>query len=200
MLSETKILRTCFLNIFRRSRSRSSSLYKSSKSRSHRSRSKESSSRLKTRDRYKRSRSRSRSKDRYRSKRSRSRSYIREFVSKPKRHSSSSSELSESDKSKKYMKRNKTNKRDGSNMVTVTNKQSSSPDCVIIDNTVLNEINEDKFTPKQFNSSKSKKVPDNIVIDLQKNTIKVPEIEHVEPDSIFHHSVSLHILFWICFY
>ncbi|KAG5861263.1 hypothetical protein JTB14_013503 [Gonioctena quinquepunctata] len=66
-----------------------------------------------------------------------------------------------------------------------------SPDCVIVDNTVLNEINEDTFTPKQFSSTKSKKVPDNIVIDLRKNTIKVPEVEQLEPDSIFHHSLFL---------
>lgn len=60
---------------------------------------------------------------------------------------------------------------------------------MIVDTTVLNEINEDKFVPKQFNSNKTKKVPENILIDLQKNTIKVPEIEQVEPDSIFHHNV-----------
>lgn len=59
----------------------------------------------------------------------------------------------------------------------------------------MNDINEDKFVPKQFSSNKTKKVPENIVIDLQKNTIKVPEIEQVEPDSIFHHSVSYTILF-----
>lgn len=55
---------------------------------------------------------------------------------------------------------------------------------------VLEEINDDKFVPKNFTSSKSKKVPENIVIDLKKNTIKVPEVEPVEPDSIFHHNVS----------
>lgn len=56
---------------------------------------------------------------------------------------------------------------------------------------MLDEINENSFAPKQFTSSKSKKIPDNIVIDLKKNTIKVPEIEQVEPDSIFHHSLFL---------
>lgn len=55
---------------------------------------------------------------------------------------------------------------------------------------VLEEINEDKFNQKSFSSSKSKKVLDNIVIDLRKQTIKVPEVEPVEPDSIFHHNVG----------
>lgn len=36
----------------------------------------------------------------------------------------------------------------------------------------------------------SKKIPDNIVIDLKKQTIKVPEVEPTEPDSIFYHNVS----------
>lgn len=69
-------------------------------------------------------------------------------------------------------------------------KNRNSPDCVVVSSDVLDEINEDKFIPKNFLSSKSKKVPENIVIDLKKNIIKVPEIEPVEPDSIFHHNVS----------
>ncbi|KAJ8975999.1 hypothetical protein NQ317_006296 [Molorchus minor] len=40
-------------------------------------------------------------------------------------------------------------------------------------------------------SQSQKKVPENIVIDLEKNTIKVPEVERLEPDSIFHHNLFL---------
>lgn len=54
-----------------------------------------------------------------------------------------------------------------------------------IDSAVLDEINDDGFTQKQFQSSTNKKM-ENIVIDLQKQTIKVPEVEPIEPDSIFH--------------
>lgn len=204
MITVKSQINSCYkpIPIFRRSRSRSSSVYRSSKSRSHRSRSRESSSRSKNRDRYKRSKSRSRSKDRQRSRRSGSRSYIREYVSKPKRHSSTSSESSSSDKSKISTSKgaSRENKRENSNSNDPRSKKSSSPDCVIVDTTVLSEINEDKFTPKQFNSSKSKKIPENIVIDLQKNTIKVPEVEQVEPDSIFHHNVSISGLYYNIIY
>lgn len=34
-------------------------------------------------------------------------------------------------------------------------------------------------------------MPDNIVIDLLKQTIKVPEVEQIEPDSIFHQGLFL---------
>lgn len=69
-----------------------------------------------------------------------------------------------------------------------------SPEVSKVDPKALNAINEEGFTPKGFSSSKSKKM-DNIVIDLKKQTIKVPEVEPVEPDSIFHHSVRFFI-FW----
>lgn len=69
--------------------------------------------------------------------------------------------------------------------------KDNSPELVIIDSKTLDRINEDKFVPRQFSSSKSKKVPDNIVIDLQKQTIKVPEVEQIEPDSIFHQGLFL---------
>lgn len=59
-----------------------------------------------------------------------------------------------------------------------------------VNTAVLEEINADGFNPKQFQSSMNKKL-DNIVIDLQKQTIKVPEVEQVEPDSIFHSNVRL---------
>ncbi|XP_057652253.1 serine/Arginine-related protein 53-like isoform X5 [Diorhabda carinulata] len=156
----------------RRSRSSSSSIYKSSKSRSYRS-----SSRDRHSERYRRSRTRSR--DRYRSRRSRSKSYIREYVNKPRRRSTSSSSSSSGD----------IIKRESSKQVPRKKKEeNSSKDSVV---KVLEEINENSFTPKQFTSNKSKKVPENIVIDLKKNTIKVPEVEQLEPDSIFHHNLFL---------
>lgn len=86
----------------------------------------------------------------------------------------------------------KESKGDNSSLETASSKKKSlSPDCVIVDTNIINEINEDKFTQKQFSSNKSRKVPENIVIDLSKNTIKVPEVEQVELDSIFHHNVSV---------
>lgn len=62
-----------------------------------------------------------------------------------------------------------------------------------ISSNVLDEINSDSFKPKQFSSSASKhtKKMDNIVIDLKAQTIKVPDVEITEPDSIFHPNVSL---------
>lgn len=58
----------------------------------------------------------------------------------------------------------------------------------IISSKILEDINSESFEPKQFNSNQ-KKVPDNIVIDLKKQTIKVPEVEPLEPDTIYHHNV-----------
>lgn len=59
-----------------------------------------------------------------------------------------------------------------------------------INSAVLDELNSDNFIQKQFNSSMNKKM-DNIVIDLQKQTIKVPEVEPVEPDSIFNSNLFM---------
>lgn len=70
-------------------------------------------------------------------------------------------------------------------------KQKSKVSLSTLDTKILDEINSDSFSPKQFASCKSKKLPDNIVIDLKKQTIKVPEVEPVEPDGIFHHNVGL---------
>ncbi|CAG9863002.1 unnamed protein product [Phyllotreta striolata] len=119
-----------------------------------------------------------------------------EFTSKPKKRSSSESSSSSSSggKQDKYKSKRKENTASKEKEITNKSKKSDkrdSPDCVIVDNDILEEINDNSFAPKQFTSSKSKKVPDNIVIDLRKNTIKVPEIEQVEPDSIFHHSLFL---------
>lgn len=63
---------------------------------------------------------------------------------------------------------------------------------------ILIEINDDKFTSKNFCSSK--KVLDNIVIDLKKQTIKIPEVDPIEPESIYHQSVSKISYAFILFY
>ncbi|VVD01967.1 unnamed protein product [Leptidea sinapis] len=47
----------------------------------------------------------------------------------------------------------------------------------IHDRNILDEINSEKFIPKSFSSSKNKKETQNIVIDLNLETIKVPETE-----------------------
>nr|CAH7740474.1 unnamed protein product [Callosobruchus chinensis] len=174
----------------RRSRSRESSSHHSSKSKHHRSASKDTyRDRDRDRDRHRRSSSR----DRHRSRRSRSKSYIREYVSKSKRRSSessSSSERSTKTKTKPSSSNSKTSTKgdNSSNISSVPKKEPiKSPTVSTFDSKILDEINEDMFTPKAFNSSK--KVPDNIVIDLTKNTIKIPEVEPSEPDSIFHHNL-----------
>ncbi|EFA03874.1 serine/Arginine-related protein 53 [Tribolium castaneum] len=159
----------------RRSSSSSSSDSRSRKRRHNRSRS---------RDRYskysksrRRSRSRSRHRDRHRRhrrSRSRSRSYIKEYTSKPRRRSTSSSSDSEP-KNEEIVK---------------NEAKRASPEVSKVDAKAVNAINEEGFTPKSF-TSKSKKMMENIVIDLKKQTIKVPEVEPVEPDSIFHHNLFL---------
>lgn len=61
----------------------------------------------------------------------------------------------------------------------------------IHDRNLLAEINSDSFMPKTFTSSRSKK-QQNIVIDLNTETVKVPEAEvknHVD-DSIINFDVS----------
>lgn len=58
-----------------------------------------------------------------------------------------------------------------------------------MDREVLDEINTDSFEQKSFSSKK--KIPNTIVIDLKKQTITVPELEPLEPDSIFHHNLFL---------
>ncbi|XP_076255379.1 uncharacterized protein LOC143193213 isoform X5 [Rhynchophorus ferrugineus] len=167
-------------------RSRSNSY--TSKSKSRRSNSRDRSSRYRrssSRDKYRRSKSR----DRYRSRRSRSRSYIKEYSSKSRKRSTSSSSSSDKDKYKKELK----SKNEPVTTSGVKSKyiESIGQTSVSVDIKTLEQINEDKFEPKEFSSSKTNKLPDNIVIDLKKQTIKVPEVEQVEPDSIFHHNLFL---------
>ncbi|CAH0556543.1 unnamed protein product, partial [Brassicogethes aeneus] len=178
----------------RRSRSSSVSTYHSStKSKYCRSSSKEKSKYKKSPSREKR---RSHSRDRFRSRRSRSKSYIREYASKPKNRSDSSeSSSSESNQSnpKNIITRDKKKTHTDSSGLPL--KQSKNfdylPNCTITDNKVIAEINEDKFAPKKFISSGKSKKDEKIVIDLKKQTIKIPKVEPIEPDSIFHHNLFL---------
>lgn len=59
---------------------------------------------------------------------------------------------------------------------------------------VLEEINAEGFTPKQFTSSASAKESKfkNIVIDISSDTIQIPPVSNVASgsESIFHTSVS----------
>lgn len=102
--------------------------------------------------------------------------------------SSSTSDKGSRDKQTSVTKKNSKINRSGDDGVQVKPKSKLSLSAV--DSKVLEELNSETFSPKQFASGKSKKLPDNIVIDLKKQTIKVPEVEPVEPDSIFHHNVG----------
>lgn len=56
---------------------------------------------------------------------------------------------------------------------------------------VLEEINSEGFTPKQFSSTTKEKKFKNIVIDINADTIQVPAVADVPSgsESIFHSSV-----------
>ncbi|XP_011693431.1 PREDICTED: serine/threonine-protein kinase fray2-like [Wasmannia auropunctata] len=59
---------------------------------------------------------------------------------------------------------------------------------------VLEEINAEGFTPKQFTSSANKESKlKNIVIDITSDTIQIPPVSNVAsgPDSIFHTSIIM---------
>lgn len=60
----------------------------------------------------------------------------------------------------------------------------------ITDRNLLEEINSDSFVQKSFVSSKNKK-KQNIVIDLNTETVKVPEADAPKEDSIINFSVSI---------
>lgn len=60
----------------------------------------------------------------------------------------------------------------------------------IQDRNVLDELNSESFAPRQFTSSRSKKLPENIVIDLDAGTVKVPEVQLPKVESLFHPDVS----------
>ncbi|TGZ48746.1 uncharacterized protein [Temnothorax longispinosus] len=59
---------------------------------------------------------------------------------------------------------------------------------------VIEEINAEGFTPKQFTSSASKESKfKNIVIDISSDTIQIPPVSNVSsgPESIFHTSIMM---------
>lgn len=87
----------------------------------------------------------------------------------------------------------KNESKDNTNQLKIKTKDRDMP--VKPDVEVLNEINDDSFTSKQFSSGK--KVLDNIVIDLKKQTIKVPEVEPVEPEGIYHQNVSIFCIIYV---
>ncbi|KAF5277707.1 hypothetical protein FQR65_LT03687 [Abscondita terminalis] len=90
-----------------------------------------------------------------------------------------------SDSSKVKVKGSRPIEHDGN--IKEKNDSSQDFDIPTMDAQVLEELNADSFAQKAF-SSKNKKLPNTIVIDLKKQTIKVPQVEPVEPDSIFHHN------------
>ncbi|XP_060518074.1 serine/Arginine-related protein 53 isoform X3 [Cylas formicarius] len=163
----------------------------SSRERRRRSSSRDNHTQSCSRDNYHRSKSR----DLQQSKYSRSKSYIGEYTNKPKKRSSTSSDSSSTDKEKSSRKVNKSiNEAACSKSLHLENHKQSKNDAaevITFDDETIDKINQDKFVPKQFVSNKAKNLPDNIVIDLKKQTIKVPEVEPLEPDSIFHHNLFL---------
>lgn len=61
----------------------------------------------------------------------------------------------------------------------------------IHDRNLLAELNNDSFAPKSFISSRNKKESKNIVIDLNTQTVKMPETEiKQKDDSIIDFTVS----------
>lgn len=111
---------------------------------------------------------------------SRSRRRKRKYRNRSESTSSSSSSSSYERKEAKYKEK----------LILENLKLKKGDDEPKINSNVLDEINSDNFTPKQFNSSiKLNKKMDNIVIDLKSQTIKVPDVEITEPDSIFHPNV-----------
>lgn len=62
----------------------------------------------------------------------------------------------------------------------------------IQDRNLLAELNSDTFVPKSYTSSRNKKFSQNIVIDLNTDTVKVSEPETVKDDSILNFSVSIY--------
>lgn len=68
---------------------------------------------------------------------------------------------------------------------------------------VLEEINAEGFTPKQFTSSATKESKfKNIVIDISSDTIQIPPVSNISsgPESIFHTSVSFPLNFLTSIY
>lgn len=182
---------------YKRDRSRSSEKYSKRRDRSssrHRNRYYVSKSKHSTSP--DRSRRRSTSKDRqklkYRSKRSRSDSRHRRRNKKYDKYKNRSESDSSSSSSDSYEKKEENRVKDKFNKVNdMISRNPITEEEQKMNSSILDEINNDSFTPKQFSSSSkpNKKILDNIVIDLKSQTIKVPDVEITEPDSIFHPNV-----------
>lgn len=61
----------------------------------------------------------------------------------------------------------------------------------IHDRNLLAELNSESFVQKPFTSSRNKKFSQNIVIDLNTETVKVPEAEVPKDDTIINFDVSV---------
>lgn len=63
----------------------------------------------------------------------------------------------------------------------------------ILDRNLLAELNSESFVQRTFTSTRAKKQPQNIVIDLNSQTVKVPESDMKPPadDSIINFDVSV---------
>lgn len=72
----------------------------------------------------------------------------------------------------------------------------------IHDRNLIAELNSDSFVPKSFSSSRNKKQSQNIVIDLNSETVKVPELDIKlnNDDSIINFDVSFFILLFTSFH
>lgn len=188
----------------RRSRRSRSSSSDSSDSSSHRKR---SSKHSKTKRRH-RSHSRSRGRDRDRSQKGYkgSRSSNSKDRDKRRYHSSKGRSRS-SDRSKRRIRstsRDKSRSRSSSSQSNVKTIVSEKVQNIIpkddfqiesrFKEGVLDEINSEGFTPKQFTSSNSKERKfKNIVIDISADTIQIPAVTDIPigPESIFHSSIML---------
>ncbi|XP_017886814.1 probable splicing factor, arginine/serine-rich 7 isoform X2 [Ceratina calcarata] len=185
----------------RRSRRSRSSSSDSSDSSSHRRR---SSKHIKTKRRY-RSRSRSRERDRDRNQKAYKRS--RNSSSKGGERYRYRSRSRSSDRSKRKTRsisREKSGSRSSSSQSNVKATIFEKSKNILIKDDfpieprfkegVLDEINSEGFTPKQFSSSNTKeKKFKNIVIDISADTIQVPTVAEIPSgsESIFHSSIMI---------
>ncbi|CAD7089506.1 unnamed protein product [Hermetia illucens] len=102
--------------------------------------------------------------------------------------SSSESSTSSSSSSPSPRSKSRSKKRSSSpEVVTVNNEPVAAPSFNLESSTneekrklLIDEIDADSFVPKTFTSTK--KVPDKVIIDLQKDTISVPLVEKTAPD------------------
>ncbi|GBP56756.1 hypothetical protein EVAR_37012_1 [Eumeta japonica] len=194
----------------RRSRSKDrseSSSHRRKRSTSYSRHRKRSYSRSSSRERYE-SKSRSKKSNRHsvsreRDSRSSSKSKIRYNKSKYKSHRTRSSDRSSSNETEHSVMLKKTHMDDIESKVEKAIKAAEAVGLTmtklptyeykeieikedmptIHDRNLLDELNSDSFTQKSFTSSRTKKFSQNIVIDLDSQTVRVPEIEaHVPKD------------------